>query len=127
MRYKLYREQQLACDLDTAWSFFSSPMNLSEITPKDMGFVVVSDFRRQEIAEGMIIDYLVSPILRFPLKFHNSGAIRERVAIARSAALVRLDHSRIGDDYFEHFVGPSGGNYRPVLVSLEVGECDSTR
>ncbi|MGE8301414.1 SRPBCC family protein [Sphingobacterium siyangense] len=69
MRYKLYREQQLACDLDTAWSFFSSPMNLSEITPKDMGFVVVSDFRRQEIAEGMIIDYLVSPILRFPLKW----------------------------------------------------------
>jgi ligand-binding SRPBCC domain-containing protein len=69
MRYTLYREQQLTCDLDTAWAFFSSPMNLSEITPKDMGFVVTSDCDRQEISEGMIIDYLVSPILRIPLKW----------------------------------------------------------
>jgi ligand-binding SRPBCC domain-containing protein len=69
MRYKLYREQQLVCNLDTAWAFFSSPMNLSEITPKDMGFVVISDCDRQEIFEGMIIDYLVSPVLRFPLKW----------------------------------------------------------
>ncbi|MDF2851323.1 MAG: hypothetical protein K0S31_2008 [Sphingobacterium multivorum] len=69
MRYKLYREQQLTCDMDTAWAFFSSPMNLSEITPKDMGFVVTSDCDQQEIFEGMIIDYLVSPILWFPLKW----------------------------------------------------------
>jgi len=69
MRYKLYREQQLTCDLATAWAFFSSPMNLSEITPKEMGFVVTSDCDQQEIFEGMIIDYLVSPILRFPLKW----------------------------------------------------------
>lgn len=69
MRYKLYREQQLTCDLHTAWDFFSSPVNLAEITPKKIGFVVVSDFQGQEIAEGMIIEYLVSPILRIPLKW----------------------------------------------------------
>ncbi|RKO72003.1 hypothetical protein D7322_07800 [Sphingobacterium puteale] len=69
MRYKLYREQQLKCDIQTAWDFFSSPMNLSEITPKEMGFVVVSDLGRDEIVEGLIIDYFVSPILGIRLKW----------------------------------------------------------
>ena len=69
MRYKLYREQQLKCDIQTAWNFFSSPMNLSEITPKEMGFVVLSDLDREEIVEGLVINYLVSPILKIPLKW----------------------------------------------------------
>jgi len=69
MRYKLYREQQLTCDIYTAWDFFSSPINLAEITPKNMGFVVVSDSHGNEIVEDMIIEYLVSPILRIPLRW----------------------------------------------------------
>lgn len=71
MIYRLYREQQLNCDLDTAWEFFSSPLNLSKITPKEMGFVVVSDFMDDEIVEGMIIDYIVSPIMRIPIKWRT--------------------------------------------------------
>ncbi len=69
MKYTLYREQQLACDIARAWNFFSSPQNLAQITPKDMGFVVVSEFNGEEIVEGMVIDYLVSPIFRIPLKW----------------------------------------------------------
>ncbi|WP_304342807.1 SRPBCC family protein [Chryseobacterium koreense] len=69
MRFQLYREQQLNCDIETAWEFFSSPANLSEITPKDMGFYVVSDGSDQDIYEGMIIEYRVSPLLRIPLKW----------------------------------------------------------
>lgn len=34
-----------------------------------MGFVVVSDSQGHEIAEGMTIEYLVSPILKIPLKW----------------------------------------------------------
>ncbi|GEM52714.1 SRPBCC domain-containing protein [Empedobacter brevis NBRC 14943 = ATCC 43319] len=71
MKYKLYREQQLYCDLDTAWNFFSSPANLSKITPKDMGFTVLSNYTGRPIFEGMIIDYLVSPILKIPLKWQT--------------------------------------------------------
>ena len=41
MRFQLYREQQINSDIDTTWSFFSSPMNLSKITPKNMGFKVI--------------------------------------------------------------------------------------
>lgn len=69
MRYQLIKEQQLNCDVETAWKFFSSPFNLSKITPKDMGFVVKSDLGDQPIYEGMEINYTVSPILKIPLRW----------------------------------------------------------
>jgi ligand-binding SRPBCC domain-containing protein len=71
MKYQLYREQQLHCDIETAWHFFSSPMNLSKITPKDMGFKVLSDYNNEQIFEGMIINYTVSPLLNIPLKWRT--------------------------------------------------------
>lgn len=69
MKHQLYREQQLNCDIETAWYFFSSPANLAKITPKDMGFTVLSDYNNEHIFEGMIIDYTVSPILKIPMKW----------------------------------------------------------
>lgn len=69
MRHQLYREQQLNCDIDTAWQFFSSPFNLTKITPKDMGFIVTSDLADEPIYEGMIIEYKVSPLLKIPMKW----------------------------------------------------------
>lgn len=69
MKHQLYREQQLNCDIENAWYFFSSPANLAKITPKDMGFTVLSDYNNEHIFEGMIIDYTVSPILKIPMKW----------------------------------------------------------
>ena len=69
MKHELYREQQLNCDLQTAWDFFSSPLNLPKITPKDMAFTVLSEQKTNKIFEGMIIDYTVSPLLGIPLKW----------------------------------------------------------
>lgn len=66
--YRLYREQQLNCTIETAWNFFSSPHNLSEITPQSMNFVVLSE-NNEAIFEGMEIDYTVSPVLGIPLKW----------------------------------------------------------
>ena len=71
MRYQLYKEQQLNCDIETAWEFFSSPFNLSKITPKDMGFVVKSNLGKKPIYEGMEITYTVSPLLKIPLKWKS--------------------------------------------------------
>lgn len=71
MKYRLYREQQLSCDIDQAWQFFSSPLNLSRITPEDMGFMVTSELPGGAIFEGMLIDYTVSPILGIPLKWRT--------------------------------------------------------
>jgi len=71
MRHQLYREQQLNCDIKTAWHFFSSPANLSKITPEDMRFKIISKDDHQDIFEGMIIDYTVSPMLKIPLKWRT--------------------------------------------------------
>lgn len=69
--YQLKREQQLYCDIQTAWDFFSSPHNLSRITPKEMGFVVLSNLPEAEIYKGMTIDYTVSPVLGIPLRWQT--------------------------------------------------------
>jgi ligand-binding SRPBCC domain-containing protein len=63
MVHQLKREQQLSCDIETAWKFFSSANNLSKITPKDMNFIVRTKLENDEIYEGMTIDYYVSPLL----------------------------------------------------------------
>ncbi|MBW7674350.1 SRPBCC family protein [Chryseobacterium chendengshani] len=63
MVHQLKREQQLNCDIETAWKFFSSANNLSKITPKDMNFIVRTQLENDEIYKGMIIDYYVSPML----------------------------------------------------------------
>ncbi|CAA7391140.1 SRPBCC family protein [Chryseobacterium fistulae] len=67
--YRLYREQHLNCTIEKAWKFFSSPHNLSEITPKSMNFRVISDIQDHSIFEGMEIDYTVSPVLGIPMRW----------------------------------------------------------
>lgn len=69
MRYQLHRTQQLYCDIETAWHFFSSPMNLAKITPPDMRFTVKPPYQTMPIFEGMTIDYTVSPLFQIPLKW----------------------------------------------------------
>lgn len=69
MRYRLYREQQLNCTIETAWKFFSSPHNLSEITPASMNFVVLSDVKNKPVFKGMEINYRVSPLLGIPMRW----------------------------------------------------------
>ena len=71
MIYQLNSEQQLYCDIHRAWDFFSSPHNLSRITPKEMGFVVLSNLPEADIYKGMNIDYTVSPVLGIPLKWQT--------------------------------------------------------
>lgn len=71
MKHKLFREQQLNCDIKTVWKFFSSANNLSEITPKDMGFTVLTEMEDDEIYEGMLIDYYVSPLFGIRMKWQT--------------------------------------------------------
>ncbi|REC51008.1 hypothetical protein DRF62_18070 [Chryseobacterium piscium] len=71
MVHQLQRQQQLNCDIQTAWKFFSSANNLSEITPKDMNFVVRTQLSDAEIYEGMLIDYYVSPLLGIKLNWQT--------------------------------------------------------
>ena len=65
----LKKEQFLPISIQEAWAFFSTPKNLAKITPKEMGFVIKSDFTDEEIYEGMKIEYTVKPVLGIPLKW----------------------------------------------------------
>ncbi|WP_379963796.1 hypothetical protein [Epilithonimonas sp. UC225_85] len=71
MIHRLYKEQQLNCDIETAWNFFSAANNLSVITPPEMKFTVLTKLKNDEIFEGMIIDYTVSPLFNIPMKWQT--------------------------------------------------------
>jgi ligand-binding SRPBCC domain-containing protein len=62
--YVLKTEQAIPISLDMAWDFFSSPLNLTRITPPDLNLVVTSDYPdNAKIYPGMIITYKVAPLL----------------------------------------------------------------
>ncbi len=68
--YKLNTTQKLPISIDEAWDFFSSPLNLKEITPKEMGFDITSAHNPNEKAyAGQIITYLLTPLLGIPIKW----------------------------------------------------------
>jgi ligand-binding SRPBCC domain-containing protein len=52
--------------LQQAWDYFSSPDNLTEITPADMGFIIRSP-KAQKMYAGQIIEYTVKPLLGIPV------------------------------------------------------------
>ena len=61
--YSLRSEQRIPISLAEAWDFFSSPLNLEKITPKEMNFVVTSDFTKNtKMYEGMLITYTITPL-----------------------------------------------------------------
>lgn len=59
--YTLQREQHLPISLEKAWEFFSTPLNLNEMTPEDMSFEILTDVEGKKMYPGMIINYKVSP------------------------------------------------------------------
>lgn len=66
--YRIEFTQEIPVDLDIAWEFFSSPLNLTEITPKDMTFDVTSPgMDKTKMYPGLIITYKVSPLLGIKL------------------------------------------------------------
>lgn len=56
--HTLEQEQILPIPIEEAWAFFSSPKNLDEITPDELGFKIES-CRSNSIHEGQIITYKV--------------------------------------------------------------------
>ncbi|HJY11597.1 MAG TPA: SRPBCC family protein [Flavobacterium sp.] len=60
--YHLTFKQKLPIPIRETWDFFSSPMNLAQITPREMSFRVISDPNHLEkMYPGMIITYKISP------------------------------------------------------------------
>jgi ligand-binding SRPBCC domain-containing protein len=65
--YSFKITQFIPAPVATVWDFFSDPANLVGITPKDMGFTVISVFHGEKIYAGQIIEYKVKPLLGIPV------------------------------------------------------------
>jgi len=66
--YQLKRQQLVKTDMATCWDFFSSPGTLQKITPKYMGFDVLTEVP-EKMYEGLMIEYRVRPLLGIPMNW----------------------------------------------------------
>ena len=94
--HRLERTQILPLTLDEAWNFFSTPLNLNEITPADMSFEILSDdLEGTKMYAGMIINYVVKPIANIPLRWTTEiKHVKEKAYFA--------DEQRFGPYAFWH-------------------------
>ena len=105
--YVLKTVQRLPISVDKAWDFFSSPLNLKEITPPYLGFEVTSDFSPEtKMYPGMIITYIVKPLLGIPMKWMTEiTQIKEKNFF--------IDEQRVGPyrlwHHQHHFTAIEGG------------------
>jgi len=65
---KLIRKQILPITIAQAWDFFSTPLNLNAITPKELTFEILGELP-EKMYEGMFIRYKLTPILNIRLEW----------------------------------------------------------
>lgn len=119
---KIYRTeftQKLPVSIDTAWDFFSSPLNLAEITPKDMTFDVTSpNMDHTKMYPGLIITYKVSPLFGIKLDW-----VTEITHVKEKEYFV--DEQRFGPFAFwhhqHHFQSIEGGVLMNDILHYGIG------
>ncbi len=67
--YQFIQTQKLPSSIDEVWDFISRPENLKDITPAYMGFAILSNLQGQKMYAGMLVSYIVKPIMGIPLKW----------------------------------------------------------
>jgi ligand-binding SRPBCC domain-containing protein len=98
---KIYRTQIVPTNVSTLWDFISSPKNLATITPKGMGFIIVSD-NVDKMYSGQMIQYIVKPLLGIPMQW-----LTEITHVQEGKYFV--DEQRVGPYklwHHEHFIMP---------------------
>ena len=107
--YRLHPTQDLPIDLETAWSFFSDPRNLSEITPPELRLTVLTEQLPERMHEGMIIRYTLHPWLRVRI-----GWVTEITHVDEPHTFV--DEQRFGPYRFWHHLH----RFSPTESGVEV-------
>jgi hypothetical protein len=114
--YQLKSTQFIPASIETCWDYFSSPNNLKEITPKNMGFNIKTDLPAK-MYEGMMIEYKVTPLLGIPMTW-----ITEIKAVKEGQFFI--DEQRKGPyaiwHHEHHFKEVDGGVEMTDIVSYEV-------
>jgi ligand-binding SRPBCC domain-containing protein len=115
--YTLEASQELNIPLVEAWDYFSSPNNLSKITPARMGFNITSKVDRKAY-QGQIITYKVSPI-----PFVNTNWVTEITTVKEQEFFI--DEQRFGPYsmwHHEHFFEslPNGNTLMKDKISYKL-------
>lgn len=66
--FQFTASQLVPASLDQVWDFFSSPRNLTVITPPDMGFEILSPVPN-DMEPGLLITYRVRPLWGVPVQW----------------------------------------------------------
>lgn len=110
--------QVLPISMDLAWNFFSSPVNLNEITPADMTFRIISKLP-DKMYPGLIIIYKVSPMFNIPMTW-----VTEITQVQEQRYFV--DEQRKGPyrmwHHEHHFVEVEGGVEMTDILHYDVGK-----
>jgi ligand-binding SRPBCC domain-containing protein len=65
--YHIKTVQKIPVGINEAWAFFSSPLNLKDITPTDLDFKVKTPPFGGTIYPGQVIEYTIKPVFGIPL------------------------------------------------------------
>lgn len=106
--HSLIKTSWIPTSLERAWEFFSSPDNLSCITPQDLDFHILDRSQSMKMFAGQIIEYTVKP---FPL--YTVHWITEITHVEPMKFFV--DEQRFGPYRFwhhKHFFSPENGGVR---------------
>ena len=114
----LKTSQFIPVSIEKAWSFFTDPKNLQKLTPEDMNFEITSEFKDEKIYPGMIITYVVSPVLRIPVKWMTEIThVRDREYF--------VDDQRLGPfriwNHQHHFRAVDGGVEMTDIIYYSIG------
>ncbi|MEO8639639.1 MAG: NAD(P)H-binding protein [Chloroflexota bacterium] len=67
--HRLHAEMLVDRPIDEVFAFFAKPENLARITPRSLGFELISTDTR--LREGLQVDYRVRPLLGVPLSWRS--------------------------------------------------------
>jgi ligand-binding SRPBCC domain-containing protein len=93
--YQFTQIQQFAVAPEMLWDYISDPDNLKKLTPAYMDFKVTSLPHTGKMYPGLIITYIIKPILHVPLRW-----MTEIVQVKEGEYFI--DEQRIGPYRFWH-------------------------
>jgi len=67
--YTKHETLKIPATIDRVWDFISSPQNLTHITPEYMGFDITTKNLPEKVYAGMIISYIVKPLLGIRMRW----------------------------------------------------------
>ncbi len=101
-KHQLFRQTKVNGSLSEVWEFFSSPRNLSRITPPDMGFEIRTKDLPNAIQEGLNIEYKVRPAFKIPTKWVTEiGAVEKEhyfVDTQKHGPYRKWEHSHVFEE-----------------------------